>query len=700
MKYMEYNHEMRKFIDSKYDESFCPELPDLVEWYKDWILILAKKKSVFISTAGKKINLDNGDMITYAKSVGNSWVMYMGGTGIFMDKNNPLPQNTIDFGYKPLICIMNFKNFVISLHDSILKVFDGSDSANIQDVQFDHGGVGRFISVNSKHVLYLVQNFSNNNPGNFLLFELKELAFEKQVSKLLTEEKHEDAMGILNNNISSSDEDKPKVLEKIFLDSAWVYLKNGNFIKALQHFKLTNYDPTSLIFLFQNELKIPMQDPAMKKYIDNQKNSIEMITANNQDLIKEGLSMLCELLLSKRNFFLGLFLQTYSGGDLNKALQSNLKIQFTQSEHALLNMSSFEMPFLKHLCLINTVVIKIMILSKYKYTHIKEVIDSENFYWNQEDLNSFLNNCESSNEAKLATAYIYERKENWESALRIWQEFGQKRESDLELSIEAYERTKKILTSTKDKDLFKEFISWPLSKFTEQTFQLYLNTEIIPIEYFYTSIIGVIDKNNPDLNLKEKFLEFYIGSGCSNERYHTMVCDLYIDKLFRLKKPNLEYADPSTFEGATKQVYDKLNNIVRSSVYYNKLHVLEKVRDSWMMDLEVYLYSQSNMHTEAISKLIAIGCSEDNFEKVEKYCLDVSTNSKTELYGEMFKMLTSQYEICVKGLSNCKTDKDKVTVQKQIDTFKKQMLSVLKKYGDNTNKLDVFLVLECLPGDW
>lgn len=70
-----------------------------------------------------------------------------------------------------------------------------------------------------------------------------------------------------------------------------------------------------------------------------------------------------------------------------------------------------------------------------------------------------------------------------------------------------------------------------ISKYTTQAFEIFINTELIPTEYFYTSIIGMIDKTNPSLNLKERFLEFYLDSGCTNERYHTMICELYIDKL-------------------------------------------------------------------------------------------------------------------------------------------------------------------------
>ena len=698
MKFRNYSHEMRKFIESTFEESYAPEIPDLAEWYKDYIIILSKKKSAIIGcSSGKMIPVD--DSITYSKSCGSSWLMYTNGTGIFMDKNIPKPQNTIDFGNKPLISINTFKNFVISLHDSILKVFDGSDSANIQDVLFHHGSLGKFLITTNKRVLYLVQNLNEKTPENqFQLFELRELAFEKQISKLVSEEKYEDALAILNHNISNLDEDKPKKLEIFFMDCAWSYFRKCNFKKAAQHFKLTNYDPFLLILIFHNELKTIFKDNKFQKHIDGKTHSIEYITSNNQNLIKEGLDFLCDLLISKRKYFTSTFLNSYSGGDLNKALNSNFLIQFTVSDKAVIKVKN-EMNFKNMMTLVNTSLIKSMILNKSKCSKLRELIlESENFFWDEEDLNNFINKSDSVAEAKIAMAYIYEKKESWDKSLKIWQEFGMKREENFELSMEACDRTNIIINKSKDSDLMKEYISWILVKFTDNAFQLFHKTNLISTEYFYTSIIGVIDKTNSDMNLKEKFLEFYLSSGSTTERYHTMICDLYIEKLFKLKKPNLEYTDSSTFEGNIKLIYEKLNNIVHTSLHYNKLHVLEKIKDTWLVDMEVYLYSQLNMHAEAIAKLIAYGCSEDNFDKSEKYCNEIG-NNKTELFTEYFKSLTNQYNLCSKAISNSKNEKEKTTLEKQGEIFKKQMLYILKKYGD-TQKLDVFMIMESLPGDW
>ena len=75
-----------------------------------------------------------------------------------------------------------------------------------------------------------------------------------------------------------------------------------------------------------------------------------------------------------------------------------------------------------------------------------------------------------------------------------------------------------------------------------------------------------------------------------DEKYHTMLCEVYVEKLFKLKKPTSEF-DTGILEGNLKIYYDKLNYHLKNSKIYNTIHILEKIKDTWMIDLEIYLYS-------------------------------------------------------------------------------------------------------------
>ena len=75
-----------------------------------------------------------------------------------------------------------------------------------------------------------------------------------------------------------------------------------------------------------------------------------------------------------------------------------------------------------------------------------------------------------------------------------------------------------------------------LIRYPYSAFELFISTEIVPVEYFFSTIIGLVEINSANSNLKEKFLEFYIASGSSNERFHTILVESYIQKLFKIKK--------------------------------------------------------------------------------------------------------------------------------------------------------------------
>lgn len=745
-KFYEYSQEMRKLLDSKYGELMCPNVPDLIEWYNNYIYIIAKKKSSFIKVENGKYEKLDYD-ISYFKNINGPWLVYTNEIGIFMEKGNPIGRSTIDFGNKPLVCFNLFKNFIVSLHDCVLKIFDANDAASIQDVNFSNNGtVGRYLTIGNKNVFYIVQNLndlSNNNPNSYQLFILKELAFNKQIDKLLCDQKYEEALVILNNNINSVDEEKPKKLEQFYLDSAWVLLKKGDFRKSMMYFKLTNFDPLALIYLFVNELRISLDNNtksdninnnnnntnSLEEYIKNMNYSIETITSNNTDLIKEALTMLYHLLIDKRNYFLNSYKDLYYGGSLEKALRSNQKITFMSSEQAIIDLDDYRINLMNNLEIIDTALIKIMVKNCLKFSLIRELIKSEHFYWNNTDIFQFLNFVVNSKEsrysndnsidiAKVAMAYLYEKLEKWENALNIWQDFGQKRESSIEFSLEAKERTKFILNKSQDKDLFKQYVSWMLVKFPDDAFKLFLTSfnEIIQIDYFYTTILGNVDKSYSNLNLKEKFLESYIKTGNINERYHTMLANLYIDKLFSLKPADTELelnfnkinynnnnsnkTTSSNLEGNIKMYYEKLTNLIKTSNLYDKEHILEKVKDSWMIDIDIYLLSSLNRHSQAIKRLVSISNNEDIIEKAEKYCIETKALPGFDLLGELFIILCNNYNEAYKALSIIKSDKDKVHLELNLKSLKKGILNLMKKYGDSTNKLDPFLVLNNIPGDW
>jgi len=702
-KFYEYNHEMSKLIP-KFDDIAVKEIPDCIEWYDNYLLIItiSKKKSFLIKVNdGMTKALDDYEMKN-VKNVDGSWLACIDDFGLFLKKkcDGYKEQNTINFGNKPLVCIDVFKNFIISLHDSEMKIFESKDSNHVEDYKFPLGSTGRFMSIGIRRIFYLTQNFSETKKDipSYDLYSLVELAFNLQIELLLASEKIEDALNVFNNNIDSGDIDKPRKMEQLYLDIAWVFLKNGNFKEAKNYFKLTNFDPAALIYIFSKELKLKFKEKDLETLLKINKNcSIESITNNNSERIKEGFTMLYSLLIDKIKYFTTSYKDRNFSGNFEKALASNQKINFPSSTHALLNLDDFEKSFSEHITLINNTLIKIMIILKnrYKISIFKEIIFSNSFIWNKEELNLFLQETENKEEANLSLAYLYEKSDQWEKALKIWKEFGNMRESLPEFSLEAKERTIEILKSSKNKDLLSTYIDWMILKYPEDAFKLFISTEILKVDYFF-SLINTLDKDNQGLNIKEKFLEFYIKNGFIEERYFTILCEIYIEKLFKLKKPSSD-VDILSIEGNLKLNYEKFSNLIRMNNNFNKMNILDKIKGSWLVDLEIFLYSKLSMHSEAILKLIQIGIQENDFTKVENYCND--TESDVDLFGEMFKTLSQLYKSGFQSLQTSKNDNDRVIIEKNTNIYKKQILNLLKKNGDKNN-LNIFHILDHIPGNW
>lgn len=616
-----------------------------------------------------------------------------------MDVSIAKQQNPITFSNKPLINLGLVKNYIIALHDNLVHVYDASDSTQVQEILIDHGNIGKFLVVGRKRIFYIVSHFTDKKEC-YQVFELKEMAFEKQIYKLLGDGKVDDAQNILNLNVSSSVEEKPKIIEKFFLDCAWAFLKKSDFEKSLKYAKLTNFNPFEFVYLYKNILDIKLSSSQYElqaaigqgntgslSTLFQKLETIEKIVGTNQDQYEKAFILIAQLLEDKRNWLINNF-------DLNK--DQIRKINFISSDISLLNLSRLEFSIGDTFKMLNTNLIKIYVKKNEITKRIWEIINYDVFSCDWEDIESFLFK-ENSDISKITLAYLYEKKGKYEEALRIWQDYGNKSDSKIPYSKEACERTQTILKATQDKKLFHEFIQWVLIKFEKSAFNLFMTTEIVQIEYFFSTIIGVLEKNNPNSNLKEKFLEYYIENGAVIERYHTILVEIYLEKLFKLKKADSPY-DMSCIEGNIKKYYEKLEKILKTSEYYNKSHILEKIKHSWLFEFEIYLYKRLGMHSEALEKLVNIGVDQNDFEKVENYCNEMKSD-KSDLFADLFKILADNYKKYSTALKNAKNDIEKKTFEDFALIFQKEILTILKKYGDSSS-LDPFIVLNELPTDW
>ena len=72
---------------------------------------------------------------------------------------------------------------------------------------------------------------------------------------------------------------------------------------------------------------------------------------------------------------------------------------------------------------------------------------------------------------------------------------------------------------------------------------------------------------------------------------------------------------------------------------------------------------------------------------------------KSDLFADLFKILADNYKKYNTAFKNSKNDIEKKTFEDFSNIYQKEILNILKKYGDNSS-LDPFIVLNELPSDW
>ncbi len=73
-----------------------------------------------------------------------------------------------------------------------------------------------------------------------------------------------------------------------------------------------------------------------------------------------------------------------------------------------------------------------------------------------------------------------------------------------------------------------------------------------------------------------------------------------------------------------------------------------------MIDKEIFLYSQLELHADALNKLVIIGIDTNDFEKVEKYCYE-----RIQDRPNLFKILSENYNLKMNAAKSSKNEGEK-----------------------------------------
>lgn len=666
------------------------ELPEMYEWYENYLCYKHKNKVHWIQMVNGNHYPMDMEAAKGIKYVHESLVVTTGELGLFLDVGSVKPMTPVTFAPK-FVDVAEFKTFLISLHEDQICAFIRSEQKydQIQSKEFSNE-TGRFLLESKKRILYV----TSDAKGKYQFYHLEETPYDKIIKKLLESGSYEEALNKLNDNVSPLDEEKPKKIEQFFLDCCWKCLESKQFSKAYEYGHITNFNPFEFIYLFFSLLGIKIIHTDFEKKIKDSlsRNQIKGIIGEEEGKLKEAYSFLQKMLLDKRNFIISKY---------EFPRDNNEELKFDSSEYSLINLSSSEtkVKLIELVNVINLTLVKVMIKSKQQPKDIVSIIDNNCFVCTgicdfPKDPFFEENNTD---ECQLALAYFYEKKGEYEKALAIWKKFGTEdnkggKRNPL-FSSEAKERTKRIFYKFKSdslhKDqnlkLFQEYIQWLLLKYPEDSFEVTISTQFVPIDLFLSNIIAKVEQLNKDSNLSERFLTFH-NERCPNEKYQTKLIEGYIDKLLKMKSPDTNLGD-IPFEGELKTYYDLLmTNLKKKDSCYLKNFILGKVKGTWLIDAEIFLYSELKLHNNALDKLL--DCVENDkkhdFSKVEQYCEENFAN-KSDIFADFFLKLIERKKKVFPDNNNSKEDR-----------YETEMLNVLKKYGE-VSKLDPIFALENIP---
>ena len=647
--------------DGKNLEIILKDIPSKIRWHGNYICYYLKNisKLVFISietninTNVSQLKENSQDIpieeIAYIQS---NWAnVYTGGICVFLDKDgNPSSKSPITFDQSdPMIELGIFNDlYIISLNEKSIGIYDFQEGQCVQELTTDTSQTSnkKFLAKGQKgiFVVSLVKVDEKNGKDVYSsnLWELREFSFEEQIKFSLKHDQIEKAFGILNNKLEYNME-KFEFLESFYCDCGWNCFNKRNqkgFEDAEKYFSLCNFNPFELIYHFIKLLNIK---PIHTGYDDIYKLPKEIqdlqIFGNieKDENIKIALKMLINILSSKKRFLLNKYniLNSKKNTDKWDIIDNAQKIEinFESSQNCGINLKDVEPKIvnLKQVInIINEVLVKGMVLLKMNLDEIENIIENDIF--DTEFPESFFEKLKDNNfKSDMTLVFINKKKEKYIEAFDILKKYidnkNQKEENEYSKQI-----LQKILLSFGKNinytDEFEHGLRILLKDNDKPAFEIVLSNELISIDNFI-KILDDIDKDNPESNKKEFFLELLCEdqkySNYSNEKYQTSYMELKLNKIFDLHKKEL--LPPSKIKEQKKELKDILNkykefqDLFTKFTKYNKSHLLALIEDSWMYDLILFLYTDLQKYTEAIQKYIELVKSEDKtFENIRKFC--------------------------------------------------------------------------------
>ena len=705
------------------------EIPEKLLWYDNSICYYTKSGKLTFS----KIITDKGVTTLVEKSqdlpvenisyIQSSWAVVSCGCVIFHDHDGQaLTKNMIIFKPEnPLIDLEVFNDLhIVALCQKNIEIYDSNDGQCVQELNTDISNDfnKKFLSKGNGRIFAVLSNKKDEKAKDFCcsLWEIRELSFEKQIKISLKSNQIEKAFGILNNKLEYNIE-KFKFLESFYCDCAWNSFnkktKEG-YEEAQYYFGLFNFNPFELIYHFIKLLEIKTIHVGFDNIekLNPEINNCQIVSTDGKldDNVKSALQMLITVLEAKKEYI-------YKSNDLiynitekgkivpisfEAARNNPLKFETSQScKINLIDVQPKDVKLFEAIRIINEALVKSMVLLNMDLSLIEEIIENDQYKTDYSEqflskINTFMSN--------MALAYIYKKQKKFNEALKILEPYINNTEKEDENKHAVYLLKKILISFGKNhayNEIYEQGLKILLNHHQMDAFEALLCNELISIDNFLEKIL--IDEP-ANISKRETFLKMLCDekkyANYSNERYQTLYLELLINKLFsELKKESIPENKQS--EKFPKE-YQDLKELFKKYINYNKNKLYEKVKDTWMYDIEILLLSKLQKIDEAIKKLIELVKSNNKeFEDIREFC-KINYNNDMDIFKKYFKNLREKYD-------------DKAYEQMK-PLFKKEMLKLIDLFinGElldseeikNKNKLELLNLLNpkeilgLIPNDW
>ena len=737
--FFKYHSEMQRVVnrfgldkDKKQIAANFQDIPEKLIWYGDNICYFTKNKKLnFIFIQGNDENTElvenkPGLDVTNIEIIQTFWfVIDQAGCGMFFELDGqPATKAMIIFNPDdPLIDLGVFNDlYIVALNRKSINIFDINDGQMVQDLNIDTNSnqefIKKFLSRGNNRIFVVSTTKKDEKEKNFTynVWEIREITFETQIKVSLKSNQIEKAFNLLNSKLEYNMQ-KFDFLESFYCDCAWNSLykrtKEG-YEEAENYFSLCNFNPFELIYHFITLLKIR---PIHTGYYDINKMpavvncQINSKDGNLDDITKTALQMLINTLQVKKVYLLrknGLLNTEILKGKVRiipfESARNNI-LSFESSQNCIINLKDVEpkvLTFFETIKIIDEALLKAMVLLNYNISSIKKIIEEDKC---KIDCEIFLLQLKTF-KSNMALVCLYKKNKKFADALKILEQYINNNDTTNENEKkEATKLLKSILIGFgKINDYIKPYeegLKLLIKINYMDAFEVLLENELIPIDEFLEKLLPDEQDNiNKRLFLLKMLCEDEKYAAYSNEKYQTLYLNLLIDELFKkLKKDEI----PKNKESENfPNEYKDLLELCKKYQNYKQTQLLEKVKNTWMYDVEILLLSQLLKNDEVIKKLIElVKTGHKQFEDIREFCKNNYCND-SDIFKKYFKNLREKY--------------DDKAYEEMKPNFKKEMLKVIDLFisgelldaevSKNKNKLELLNILNpkeiltLLPKDW